>query len=109
MLVTIGDYLPGMRVYEKIFKGHPDLLHSLSEVYLDIITFCMDANKVFKEIKQAKGILAIPEQKLKSNLIPSLLHTKLQYGAPPRLKFFGGPSIENSVRLWITFADTKQT
>lgn len=57
MLVIIGDCLPGMRVYERIFRGHLDLLYGLSEVYLDIITFCMNANKVFKKLKGKRGIL----------------------------------------------------
>ncbi|KAH0566013.1 hypothetical protein GP486_000585 [Trichoglossum hirsutum] len=47
MFARIGDVLPRFRAYERIFPNHGRLLHVLSVVYVDIITFCMDARKVF--------------------------------------------------------------
>jgi hypothetical protein len=53
MLSRIGDTLPRLRVFEKLFSNHPPLRHALSEVYLDIITFCTKATLVFKKLEKA--------------------------------------------------------
>lgn len=55
MFASIGDVLPTFRVYQQLFAGHYFLLQALSEVYLDIIEFCMGAKQVFDKVKQKRG------------------------------------------------------
>ncbi|KAL8883180.1 MAG: hypothetical protein Q9192_007384, partial [Flavoplaca navasiana] len=62
MLATIGDLLPRFRVYEYIFPSHERLVQALSIVYVDILTFCLEAKRVFRRERRSLriniGILA---------------------------------------------------
>jgi hypothetical protein len=49
MLARIGDVVPTFATYEKLFGNHERLLNALSVIYLDILTFCMDAKRVFQQ------------------------------------------------------------
>lgn len=55
MFTRIGEVLPNFRVYQRIFEGHLTLFNALSEVYLDVITFCLEAKKVFSKAKSKNG------------------------------------------------------
>ena len=48
MFSRIGDVLPGVRIYERLFSDNERLLHLLSEAYVDIITFCSKCKAVFR-------------------------------------------------------------
>lgn len=54
MLERIGDVIPRFKYYETLFPKHEWLLDSLSAVYLDIITFCVDAKAIFQKAKKKK-------------------------------------------------------
>ncbi|KAM0801847.1 hypothetical protein BDR22DRAFT_804454 [Usnea florida] len=53
MFNRISDLLPRLRIYEKLFSAHESLVHALSLVYLDVLTFCSDAKAMFRRSKQA--------------------------------------------------------
>jgi len=47
MLEQIGDALPRFEAYEKLFRGHQNLKHALSDVYLDLLHFLTEAKRLF--------------------------------------------------------------
>jgi hypothetical protein len=55
MFANIGDVLPRFKIYEKLFSNHEVLIQSLSKVYVDIIEFCTDAKRIFRDGKRATG------------------------------------------------------
>jgi hypothetical protein len=55
MLSRIGDVLPRFHAYGRLFRTHEHVRHALSMVYLDIITFCSDAKRVFQEARKQRG------------------------------------------------------
>jgi len=58
MFERIGDMLPRFHVYRRLFSTHEHVRHALSVVYLDIITFCCDAKKVFQDARTQRGMMA---------------------------------------------------
>jgi hypothetical protein len=48
MFEKIGEVLPRLQAYTRLFPNHQRLLHKISGEYLRIINFCMEAKKVFK-------------------------------------------------------------
>jgi hypothetical protein len=55
MLARIGDVLPTFTTYERLYGNHERLLNALSTVYLDILTFCTDAKRVFQEGRKQRS------------------------------------------------------
>jgi hypothetical protein len=49
MFTKVGDALPRFRTYEMLFPTHERLVQALSVVYVDIVTFCIEAKKVFRD------------------------------------------------------------
>jgi len=48
MFEKIGEVLPRLQVYTRLFPNHQRLLDKISGAYLGIINFCMEAKQVFK-------------------------------------------------------------
>ncbi|KAH0561960.1 hypothetical protein GP486_003332 [Trichoglossum hirsutum] len=48
MIGNIGDIIPRFQGYEELFSDHRRLVHALSAVYVDIMTFCMDIKSAFR-------------------------------------------------------------
>ena len=53
MLSSIGDILPRFRIYERLFSNHELLIQALSKVYVDIISFCAEVKRVFRDGQRA--------------------------------------------------------
>ena len=51
----IERVLPRLRTYEHLFLEHKPFLLALSDVYLDIIRFYIDAKKAFLKAKKTSG------------------------------------------------------
>jgi hypothetical protein len=51
MLASIGDALPRFQIYQIIFHNHERLLSALSDVYLDVIQFCVKAKEFFSSAR----------------------------------------------------------
>ena len=49
MFSSIGDILPRFRIFERLFPNHELLTQALSKVYVDIISFCTEAKRVFRD------------------------------------------------------------
>ena len=49
MFVQIGDVLPRFHVYERLFGRHELVVEALSDVYVDIINFCIDVKAIFRQ------------------------------------------------------------
>lgn len=59
MFAQIGRVLPRLRMYEHLFLEHEPLLLALSDAYLDIIRFCIDAKKVFLKAKKTSAATSL--------------------------------------------------
>lgn len=57
MLARIGDVLPRFSTYARLYSNHENLLEALAVVYLDVISFCMDARKVFEQGRKHSMLL----------------------------------------------------
>ena len=55
MFAQIGNLLPQLHVYEKLFPGHERLIQALSVTYLDVLGFCLDAKAVFRRGQRASS------------------------------------------------------
>lgn len=55
MLTKIGDALPHLRDYERLFPNHERLLVAISEAYLIIVYFCTDVKNMFGDAKKSKS------------------------------------------------------
>jgi hypothetical protein len=55
MFGLIGNILPRFQGFEELFSDHRRLVHALSVVYLDIMTFCMDVKAVFRKISSGRS------------------------------------------------------
>lgn len=55
MFAQIGNLLPQLSVYEKLFPHHERLTHALSVTYVDILGFCVDAKAVFRRGQRASS------------------------------------------------------
>jgi hypothetical protein len=85
MFRQIGDALPRLRVYEKLFPNHERLLAILADVYLDIIIFCVDAKALFGKAKRSsvtwtftwRGLSNGLEKNVEDLLARFLRHRKL--------------------------------
>ena len=53
MFSSIGDVLPRFRIFERLFSNHELLIQALSKVYVDIISFCTKAKRVFRDGQRA--------------------------------------------------------
>ena len=53
MFSSIGDVLPRFRIFERLFSNHELLIQALSMVYVDIISFCAEAKRVFRDGQRA--------------------------------------------------------
>ena len=53
MFNRISDLLPRLRIYEQLFSNHERLVHSISVVYFDVLSFCCDAKDMFRRAKFA--------------------------------------------------------
>ena len=53
MFSSIGDILPRFRIYERLFSNHELLTQALSKVFVDIISFCTEAKRVFRDGQRA--------------------------------------------------------
>ena len=53
MFNHISNLLPRLRVYEELFPGHENLVHSISMIYFDVLKFCSDAKDVFRRAKHS--------------------------------------------------------
>ena len=53
MFSSIGDVLPRFRIFERLFSNHELLIQALSKVYVDIISFCAEVKKVFRDAQRA--------------------------------------------------------
>jgi len=69
MLSRIGDVLPRFHAYGRLFRTHEHVRHALSVVYLDIITFCSDAKRVFQEARKQRGTSETHRNEAKDGLI----------------------------------------
>ena len=78
MFNRIGDLLPRLRMYEKLFPAHEALVQSLSVVYLDVLTFCSDAKAMFRRSKHAilKSVWKPFERQFESRLESFRRHQK---------------------------------
>ena len=47
MLARIGEALPRCQMYERLFATHEKVLAALSNVYVDVLNFCVEAKDVF--------------------------------------------------------------
>ncbi|KAL9079932.1 MAG: hypothetical protein Q9157_001224 [Trypethelium eluteriae] len=54
MFSRIGDNLPRFRVFELLFPSHERLLMALSDVYLDLLNFCVEAKETFGRVANAR-------------------------------------------------------
>lgn len=59
MFAQIGRVLPRLRTYEHLFLEHEPLLLALSDAYLDVIRFCIDAKKVFLVAKKTSAATSL--------------------------------------------------
>ena len=57
MFSSIGDVLPRFRIFERLFSNHELLIQALSKVYVDIISFCAEAKRVFRDGQRATSKL----------------------------------------------------
>lgn len=57
MFSSIGDVLPRFRIFERLFSNHELLIQALSKVYIDIISFCVEAKRVFRDGQRATSKL----------------------------------------------------
>ena len=48
MFAQIGNLLPQLHVYEKLFPNHERLIQALSIIYVDVLGFCVEAKAVFR-------------------------------------------------------------
>jgi hypothetical protein len=55
MFARIGDNLPRFRILQQLFPQHERLLASLSDAYLDVIAFCVEAKELFAKARKASG------------------------------------------------------
>ena len=55
MFARLGDGLPRFKTYERLFPNHRALIQKLSDVYLEIILFCISAKAVFRHAKRASS------------------------------------------------------
>ena len=53
MLTQIGDVLPRFEIFERLFGRHELVVEALSDVYVDIVTFCADTKEVFRKGKRS--------------------------------------------------------
>lgn len=51
MFFDIGEVLPRLHVYERLFPGHERLVQALSVIYCDLIHFCSDAKHALRRVK----------------------------------------------------------
>jgi hypothetical protein len=54
MFSEIGDILPRLYDYEKLFPNHQRLVYTISKVYLVLIEFCITAKRVFRSGKRQR-------------------------------------------------------
>lgn len=57
MFSSIGDVLPRFRIFERLFSSHELLIQALSKVYVEIISFCAEAKRVFRDGQRATSKL----------------------------------------------------
>ena len=48
MFARIGDILPRLRDYERLFGSHERLVQAISMLYVDILEFCADVKSLFR-------------------------------------------------------------
>ena len=48
MLARIGDVLPRFRIFEALLSSHKRLVQVLSQSYLSILTFTVEAKAIFR-------------------------------------------------------------
>ncbi|KAH7372281.1 hypothetical protein BKA66DRAFT_551263 [Pyrenochaeta sp. MPI-SDFR-AT-0127] len=53
MLAQIGDILPRFRIYQVLFKKEERLLVALTDVFLDVLNFCVLAKNFFTQAKKS--------------------------------------------------------
>ena len=53
MFAQIGDLLPRLRIYERLFRDHERVIQALSAIYCDILQFCADAKTSLRRSKRA--------------------------------------------------------
>lgn len=54
MLEKIGKALPQFQDYQRIFANHERLLQAISDAYLSVVRFCVDAKVLFKQANAHK-------------------------------------------------------
>ena len=52
MFIDIGEVLPRLHVYEKLFPRHERLVQALSVIYCDLVQFCSDAKYALRRVKR---------------------------------------------------------
>lgn len=53
MFVEIGELLPRLHVYEKLFPTHERLVQALIVIYCDLIHFCSNAKHALRRVKRS--------------------------------------------------------
>ena len=53
MFIDIGELLPRLHVYERLFPKHERLVQALSVIYCDLIQFCSDAKHALRRVKRS--------------------------------------------------------
>ena len=53
MFIDIGEVLPRLHVYERLFPRHERLVQALSVIYCDLVRFCSDAKHALRRVKRS--------------------------------------------------------
>ena len=62
MFTQIGNILPQLVDYQRLFESHARLALAISATYVDILEFCADAKSIFRSSKSpsSKEVALLP-------------------------------------------------